>query len=113
MQLTSQFLILPASIKNKESRKQMTEQTEQALTTETTTVEVKAEERQQRNGRGEIGPPSMKSIFRSFRRRDGRKAKRISMKQFCHQLAETGTDEEKIIALDWFKNKAENKRHRR
>jgi len=66
-----------------------------------------------RGSRGEIGAHNMKGLWHSFQHKEGRKAKRMSMKTFAHQVAESGTDEEKIIALDWFKNKAEAKRHRR
>jgi len=77
--------------------------------------EVPAEESKSetRRHRGELGPHNLKGLYHSFRRKEGRKARHISLKSFAHTVAENGTDEEKTIALTWFKNKAEQKRHRR
>lgn len=77
------------------------------------TEETKKNESPRRGARGEVGAHNMKGLWHSFQRKEGRKAKRVSMKTFAHQIAETGTDEEKVIALDWFKHKAELKRNKR
>ena len=75
--------------------------------------ETKKNESSRRGSRGEVGPHNMKGLWHSFQTKEGRKAKRISMKVWAHQMAENGTEEEKIIVLDWFKHKAEAKRNRR
>lgn len=59
--------------------------------------------------RGIVGPHNMKGLFHSFQRREGRKSHKsrsTSLKVFAHQLAETGNDEEREIALKWLANKA-------
>lgn len=85
---------------------------------EETKTENKSEpknESKRRGGRGEIGPHNIKGLYHSFQRSQGRKASRVSMKEFAHNLAEDekATEEEKGICLKWFKNKAEQKRSRR
>lgn len=59
-----------------------------------------------RGGKGEVGPHNIKGLFHSFQRREKRHSRGVSLKTFAHQTAEGGTDEEKIIALDWLKNKS-------
>lgn len=59
-----------------------------------------------RGGRGEVGPHNIKGLFHSFQRREGRKAREVSLKEFAHQLAENGNDEERAIALKWIANKS-------
>lgn len=64
-------------------------------------------ESKHRGDRGEVGPHNMKGIYHSFKRREGRKARGVPLKSFAHLIAETGTEEEKEVALKWLKTKAE------
>ena len=64
-------------------------------------------ESEKRGPRGEVGPHNFKGLFHSFQRREGRKSRGVSLKTFAHQTAENGTDEEKVLALDWIKRKVE------
>lgn len=51
-------------------------------------------------------PSSIKSLYHSFQRQEGRKSRGLGLKAFAHQLAENGSDEEKEIALKWLANKS-------
>lgn len=72
-----------------------------------------------RDSRGEVGAHNAKGLFHSFKRREGRKAKHISMKAWASAMVEENnelgikaTEEEQAIVLQWFKSKAEHKRNR-
>src|SRR5208282_6081270 len=81
--------------------------TEASSTPVATPVEDKKENANpHRGGRGDVGPHNIKGLFHSFQRREKRHSRGVSLKAFAHQTAESGTDEEKIVALDWLKNKA-------
>lgn len=84
-----------------------TETTEAVSTPLATPPEPKKENADPHRGRrGEVGPHNIKGLFHSFQRREKRHSRGVSLKAFAHQTAENGTDEEKIVALDWLKNKA-------
>lgn len=72
----------------------------------TITTEVKSEHTVRRGGRGIVGPHNIKGMFHAFQRREARKANGVSLKDFAHQTAENGSDEEKQIALTWLANKS-------
>ena len=73
-----------------------------------------------RQNTGEKVPPhNVKALFHSFKRREGRKVKHISMKTWAHAMVEENnelglkpTEEEQVLVLQWFKDKAEHKRNR-
>lgn len=73
--------------------------------TNTTTTSTPDVSTRRNSSRGSVGEHNIKGLYHSFQRREGRKVRDLSLKDFAHQLAENGSDEEKLIALSWIANK--------
>lgn len=84
----------------------MTDTTNVAVVPEATQEVAKDNDSSRSKRRGVVGPHNMKGLFHSFQRREGRKSRGTSLKVFAHQIAESGNDEEREIALKWIANKA-------